>query len=160
MTATPKTIAIVLAAGRGTRAGGSEPKQWQTVLGKPLLAWSLDAFLSHDDIDAVVLVHHPDDQNLIAQLPASVRCLYGGTNRDDSVRCALEALKEQAPDYVLIHDAARPCVTQSLISNCLKSMRVHGASMPTAPQPFFYHLYFRVQTFDRIFLLIVFLAQQ
>jgi 2-C-methyl-D-erythritol 4-phosphate cytidylyltransferase/2-C-methyl-D-erythritol 2,4-cyclodiphosphate synthase len=108
MTVTPKTIAIVLAAGRGTRAGGSEPKQWQTVLGKPLLAWSLDAFLSNDDIDAVVLVHHPDDQGLIAQLPASVRCLYGGANRDDSVRCALEALKEQAPDYVLIHDAARP----------------------------------------------------
>jgi 2-C-methyl-D-erythritol 4-phosphate cytidylyltransferase/2-C-methyl-D-erythritol 2,4-cyclodiphosphate synthase len=130
MTVTPKTIAIVLAAGRGTRAGGSEPKQWQTVLGKPLLAWSLDAFLSHDDIDAVVLVHHPDDQDLIAQLPASVRCLYGGTNRDDSVRCALAALKEQAPDYILIHDAARPCVTQSLISKCLKSMRAHGAAAP------------------------------
>ena len=130
MTVTPRTIAIILAAGRGKRAGGREPKQWQTVLGKPLLAWSLGAFLSHDDIDAVVLVHHPDDQDLIAQLPAAVRCLYGCANRDDSVRCALEALKEQAPDYVLIHDAARPCVTQSLISKCLKSMRAHGAAAP------------------------------
>ena len=130
MTDRPKTIAIVLAAGRGTRAGGTQPKQWRRLLGKPLLAWSIDAFVSHADIDAVVLVHHPEDQELLAQLPAAVRLVPGGANRDDSVRCALEALKDQAPDYVLIHDAARPCLTQSLISRCLEAMRAQGAAAP------------------------------
>ena len=114
-----KTIAIVLAAGRGTRAGCIQPNQWQLLLGKPLLAWSVEAFMSHDDIDAVVVVHHPEDQDLISQVPAAARCVEGGANRDNSVRCALEALKDQAPDYVFIHDAARPCLTQSLISSCI-----------------------------------------
>ncbi|MCO4817629.1 MAG: 2-C-methyl-D-erythritol 4-phosphate cytidylyltransferase, partial [Planktomarina temperata] len=80
MTDAPKTIAIVLAAGRGTRAGGTVPKQWRMLLGRPLIAWSIDAFMSHADIDAVVVVHHPDDQDRIAQLPAAVRSLHGGAN--------------------------------------------------------------------------------
>lgn len=130
MTDASKTIAIVLAAGRGTRAGGTQPKQWQILLGKPLLAWSVEAFMSHDDIDGVVVVHHPEDQDLISQVPAAARCVEGGANRDNSVRCALEALKDQAPDYVLIHDAARPCLTQSLISSCIEAMRSHGAAAP------------------------------
>ena len=130
MTDAPKTIAIVLAAGRGTRAGGTVPKQWRMLLGRPLIAWSIDAFMSHAEIDAVVVVHHPKDQDRIAQLPAAVRALHGGANRDDSVRCALEALKDQAPDYVLIHDAARPCVTHSVISRCVETMRAQGAAAP------------------------------
>ena len=130
MTDVSKTIAIVLAAGRGTRAGGTQQKQWRMLLGKSLTAWSVDAFMSHAEIDAVVVVHHPEDQEMIAQLPAAVRCLHGGANRDDSVRCALSALKDQAPEYVLIHDAARPCLTQSLISTCIDAMRARGAAAP------------------------------
>ena len=61
MTDASKTIAIVLAAGRGTRAGGTQPKQWQLLLGKPLLAWSVEAFMSPDDmknLEEMGLINH------------------------------------------------------------------------------------------------------
>ena len=109
--------AIVLAAGRGLRAGGPGPKQWQPLMGKPLISWSIAPFLTHSMVSQVVVVHHADEDDL-------------GINRDDSVRCALTAIQPLSPDYVLIHDAARPCLDQYLLSECINFMLTHGAAAP------------------------------
>ena len=122
--------AIVLAAGRGLRAGGPGPKQWQPLMGKPLISWSIAPFLTHPMVSQVVVVHHPDEDDLLSQLPSGILYVAGGLNRDDSVRCALTAIEPLSPDYVLIHDAARPCLDQYLLSECINSMVTHGAAAP------------------------------
>jgi 2-C-methyl-D-erythritol 4-phosphate cytidylyltransferase/2-C-methyl-D-erythritol 2,4-cyclodiphosphate synthase len=125
-----KIIAVVLAAGRGTRAGGRISKQWQPLMGKPLIAWTIEPFLANPLVSQVVVVHHLADKNLLSKLPTKILCVAGGANRDDSVRCALAAIKTLAPDFVLIHDAARPCLDQSLLSKCIAAMLADGASAP------------------------------
>lgn len=125
-----KIIAVVLAAGRGTRAGGPIPKQWQPLMGKPLIAWAIEPFMSNPLVSQVVVVHHKDDHALLSQLPTKILCVAGGSKRDDSVRCALAAIKPLAPDFVLIHDAARPCLDQSLLLKCIAAMLANGAAAP------------------------------
>ena len=130
MKETAKITAIILAAGRGTRAGGMLPKQWQDLLGKPLINWSVDQFLSHPMVSKVVVVYNVDDTDLLNQLPSNVLRVAGGCNRDDSVRCGLVSISADAPDFVLIHDAARPCLDQNLLSQCIATMLAHGAAAP------------------------------
>tara|TARA_B100000780_G_scaffold114060_1_gene79917 strand:- start:3126 stop:4268 length:1143 start_codon:yes stop_codon:yes gene_type:complete len=125
-----KIIAIILAAGRGTRAGGSVPKQWQTLMGKPLISWAIEPFLTHPLVSEVVVLHHVDDIDLLAKLPSEIRCFVGGSNRSESVRCGLSAIEPLAPDYVLVHDAARPCLDQSLLSDCIDAMMTQRAAAP------------------------------
>ena len=130
MKQTAKITAIILAAGRGTRAGGMLPKQWQDLLGKPLINWSVDQFLCHPMVSQVVVVHHIDDTDFLNQLPSPVLRVTGGYNRSDSVRCGLAAIAAGVPDFVLIHDAARPCLDQNLLSKCIVTMIAHGAAAP------------------------------
>ena len=104
-----KIAVIIVAAGRGTRAGGTLPKQWQPLMGKPVIQWSVDTFLENSMINEVIVVYHPDDQNLMDQISNDVQGVLGGATRDASVKCGLSKLETSAPDYVLIHDAARPC---------------------------------------------------
>jgi len=128
-----KITAIILAAGRGRRVGGMIPKQWQDLLGKPLINWSVDQFLSHPMVSKVVVIHHIDDTDLLNQLPLNVLRVAGGFNREDSVRCGLAAISADAPDFVLIHDAARPCLDKNLLSQCIATMLAHGAAAPALP---------------------------
>ena len=130
MKETANITAIILAAGRGTRAGGMLPKQWQDLLGKPLIMWSVDQFLRHPMVSQVVVVHHIDDTDLLNLLPSHVLRVAGGCNRVDSVRCGLAAISADVPDFVLIHDAARPCLDQNLLSQCIAEMLTHGAAAP------------------------------
>ena len=130
MKKTAKITAIILAAGRGSRMGGVLPKQWQNLLGKPLINWSVDQFLCHPMVSKVVVVHHVDDAHLLNQLPLHILRVAGGSSRDDSVRCGLAAISADAPDFVLIHDAARPCLDQNLLSQCIATMLAHGAAAP------------------------------
>ena len=85
------TAAIILAAGRGTRAGGDLPKQWQALAGRPVVAHALAAFAGMPRI----LVIHPDDRARAAAVAEGVQLVEGGTTRDASVRNALEALAGQ-----------------------------------------------------------------
>lgn len=123
-----KTIAIIVAAGRGTRAGGPIPKQWQAIMGKRVIDWTIDAFANHPEIHAICVVLHPDDHDLLND-PRVTTCL-GGNNRDDSVRNGLRAIQEQAPDNVLIHDAARATVSDAIISNVIEALSTHQAAAP------------------------------
>ena len=130
MKETAKITAIILAAGRGSRMGGALPKQWQNLLGKPLINWSVDEFLCHPMVSKVVVVHHVDDRDLLNHLSSNVLRVAGGCNRDDSVRCGLAAISADPPDFVLIHDAARPCLDKNLLSQCIATMLAHGTAAP------------------------------
>ena len=112
------TAAVIVAAGRGTRVGGGLPKQWRTLRGRTLVAHALEAFRAAPGIGPVCLVLHPDDLDLAPGYLAhgDVIVAEGGASRELSVRAGLEALSAAAPDRVLIHDVARPLVTQQLIA--------------------------------------------
>ena len=126
----PKITAIILAAGRGKRAGGKIPKQWQKLHRRPVITWSIDRFINHTKISQVVVVYHPDDIHQLNVIPKNVLCVIGGEDRGESVRRGLHALKNEAPDYVMIHDAARPCLSEALLDRCILSTLTHRASAP------------------------------
>ncbi len=117
---------VVVAAGRGERAGGPLPKQYRALDGRPLIHWSLGRFAAHPAIDQVIAVIHPDFAALhedsvtgLDLLPA----VHGGATRQESVRNGLEALRVHAPDLVLIHDAARPFVSDRLVDEIVRTLR-------------------------------------
>jgi 2-C-methyl-D-erythritol 4-phosphate cytidylyltransferase/2-C-methyl-D-erythritol 2,4-cyclodiphosphate synthase len=125
-----RTAAIIVAAGRGTRAGGGLPKQWRPLAGRRVADWTLAAFAAAG-IGRIVVVLHPDDRAI--PLPGRVIRVTGGATRDASVRAGLEALAAEAPDVVLIHDIARPCVTPALIARVLSALDTAEAAAPGLP---------------------------
>ena len=122
------TAAIIVAAGRGTRAGGDLPKQWQTLAGKSVVAHSIAAFA--DLVDQIILVIHPDDHAYATGLRAGVQIVEGGSTRDQSVRNALEALNGTGITKVLIHDGARPLLSADIIQCLLAALIQHKGAAP------------------------------
>jgi len=126
-------VALVVAAGRGQRFGGTLPKQYQTLGGEPLLRRALDAFADHPRVDAVRAVIHEDDRDLYDTAVAGLDLLdpvAGGDTRQDSARAGLESLEEMAPRLVLIHDAARPFVEPGLVSRVVDALETVPAAIP------------------------------
>lgn len=130
---------LIVAAGRGTRAAGSEvPKQYRQLGSKPVLTRAIEAFAKHPAISAIQVVIHPDDRALYetccAGLAACLRePVAGGATRQDSVRAGLQALAGAAPDLVLIHDAARPLIEAGLIDRVLAALREHEGAITALP---------------------------
>ena len=122
--------AIIVAAGRGTRAGGDVPKQWQTLAGVPVVAHALARFLAHPGIGRTVLVIHPADRVLAEALPGGPEIVHGGKDRAASVRAALEHLAHAPPEAVLIHDGARPFVSDALIGRMIAALGYGVAAAP------------------------------
>jgi 2-C-methyl-D-erythritol 4-phosphate cytidylyltransferase/2-C-methyl-D-erythritol 2,4-cyclodiphosphate synthase len=122
------TAIIITAAGRGTRAGGDLPKQWQMLAGAPVLAHTLAAFAGFE----VVLVVHQEDLERAKSL-FSGRIVIGGAERAASVRAGLQALAGQGIDKVLIHDGARPLVSPALIARVLDALNTAPAAAPALP---------------------------
>jgi 2-C-methyl-D-erythritol 4-phosphate cytidylyltransferase/2-C-methyl-D-erythritol 2,4-cyclodiphosphate synthase len=131
---TGRVAAVIVAAGRGHRAGGEMPKQYREIAGEPVIRPTLAAFLDHPQIDAVQPVIHPDDAGAFRAATSGLKNLLppvpGGATRQISVRAGLEALRIKAPDVVLIHDAARPFLTGALITRAIAAARQHGAAVP------------------------------
>lgn len=127
--------AVIVAAGRGLRAGGGLPKQWRTLAGRVVVAHTLDAFRTHPDVDHIVLILHPDDMGLAAGYAghADVSVAEGGATRRDSVLAGLEALSDNAPDTVLIHDVARPLVSSAIISAVISALDEAPGAAPALP---------------------------
>ena len=121
------TAALIVAAGRGTRAGGDVPKQWQPLAGRRVLDITLDVFRAHPRVDHVALVLHADDMGLA---PADTLLATGGADRAASVRAGLDALAPYAPDRVLIHDVARPCVPPAVIDAVIDALRTSTGAAP------------------------------
>ena len=128
MNANPLDTALILvAAGHGTRAGGDQPKQWQTIAGRRVIDWTLAAFDAIPDIDRVVVVVHADS---VERVPAGAEAVVGGDTRAASVRAGLEALGDAPPTFVLIHDAARACVSPRIIGDVLDALGSHDGAAP------------------------------
>jgi 2-C-methyl-D-erythritol 4-phosphate cytidylyltransferase/2-C-methyl-D-erythritol 2,4-cyclodiphosphate synthase len=128
-----KVAAIVVAAGRGLRAGGDVPKQYRRILGEPVIRPSLATLVRHSEISAVQPVIHPDDAGLFDAAVAGLDLLPavpGGASRQGSVHAGLEALEPQRPDLVLVHDAARPFASDALITRAIAAARTSGAAVP------------------------------
>jgi len=128
-----RCVALVVAAGRGNRFGGDLPKQWQNLAGQPILRHSLGAFAAHPDIAEVRVVIHPDDRDRYEAAAAGLRLnppIHGGATRQDSVRLGLEALAGDPPDWVLIHDGARPFIDAGLIGRVLKALKGQSGVIP------------------------------
>lgn len=125
-----ETFALIVAGGRGVRAGGGIPKQYRTLRNVPLLRYTVDCFSKHPGIAGVAVVIHPDDRALYEQATDGMQLLdpiEGGATRQDSCRNGLEALASRSPAKVLIHDGARPFVDTETIS------RVIGALSDSTP---------------------------
>ena len=131
--------AIIVAAGRGTRAGTPSPKQWQPLAGRRVIDWTVAAFQAVPRIARIILVLHPDDMSLFAA-GGNVTLAAGGETRAASVRNGLEALVRDSSLHpetssVLIHDAARCCVSPALIEATLDALADAGtlAAAPALP---------------------------
>ena len=124
--AAPLTAAIITAAGRGLRLGGDVPKQWQMLAGRAVVAHALDAFAGM----LRVLVVHPDDMARAQALGCDAIIVEGGATRAASVRAALQALAGRGVARVLIHDGARPLVSQAVIARVIEGLDSHTGAAP------------------------------
>lgn len=118
-------IALVVAAGRGARLGSGLPKQYHDLGGRSVLAHALSAFAEHPAVSGVRAVIHQDDRAHYDHAAAGLRLLdpiTGGNSRQASVLRGLESLAANAPNAVMIHDAARPFVSAATISASLDAL--------------------------------------
>ncbi len=128
------TAALIVAAGRGERAGGDVPKQWRPLAGKRVIDHTLDRFRAAAAVDRIAIVLSGADRPHWQDLEDSDLVLaIGGTDRAASVRNGLAALNGMAPDRVLIHDAARPCVPVALIDAVAAALGTYQAAAPGLP---------------------------
>lgn len=126
-------VALVVAAGRGSRFGADMPKQYVPLGGQPVLRHTLTRLAAHSRITAVRTVIHPEDADAYSNAAGDLDLLdpvHGGTSRQDSVRFGLESLGERRPDAVLIHDGARPFVSDALIDQVIDGLSDNDAAIP------------------------------
>lgn len=130
----PRVVALVVAAGRGVRAGGGQPKQYRLIGGSSVLVRSLGLFTHHPGVHGTLAVIHGDDRaayaTACAGLPNLLAPALGGDFRQASVLAGLRALRPSAPDIVLIHDAARPLASADLVDRAIAAALRHGAAVP------------------------------
>src|SRR5256885_2055434 len=121
--------AVIVAAGRSSRMDGGD-KILAEINGRPLLAWTLEAFRACRNIESIVVVASAANREAIADLSGRIPkvrdVVVGGERRRDSVKAGLDAL--MAPDYVVIHDGARPMVTVDLIDSAIAGALQTGAA--------------------------------
>lgn len=130
-TARMKTVALIVAAGKGERAGGTLPKQFAPLAGRPMLAWSYAAFAAHPAIDAVIVAIGAGQEPLLeAAIPGAIHVI-GGATRRESVARGLDAIG--TADRILIHDAARPFVDAQVIDRLIAALDASDGAVPVLP---------------------------
>lgn len=137
-----KTIAIILSGGTGTRLGGDVPKQYIEVNGKPIIQYSLETFAMMQEIDSLVICLADDwkqyVQDVVEQLHINKPIYYSqpGEVRQLTILNALKVLEEQGiseESIVVIHDAARPFVSEALIRRCIDGCTEADGTLPCIP---------------------------
>ncbi len=121
---------MIVAAGRGSRAGGDMPKAYRQLGGQPMIRFSLSLFSADKHIRTVQPVIHAEDASLYRAAAGGLDVLppvFGGATRQASVRAGLEALKAHEPEIVLVHDAARPFASAGLIERAVAAAKVSAA---------------------------------
>ena len=127
---------LVLAGGSGSRVGADIPKQYLNIGGTPIIRRTVEVFLSHPAVDIVQVVIGAEDTERCHKALAGLELpdpVAGGATRQDSGRKGLEALEEYSPDYVLIHDAARPFVDHGTIDRVIQALDQASAVLPAVP---------------------------
>jgi 2-C-methyl-D-erythritol 4-phosphate cytidylyltransferase/2-C-methyl-D-erythritol 2,4-cyclodiphosphate synthase len=132
-----ENAALIVAAGKGERAqNGAIPKQYRPLAGKPVLRWSLEAFAQNPAISAIQVVIRDEDRAIFEKSVQGLELLppvVGGATRQASVANGLKALAQHRPAHVLIHDGARPFVSQRLIQSVLAELEIADAAVPFLP---------------------------
>ena len=132
MSQSPDIVALIVAAGSGSRAGGDRPKQFAALAGRPLLLHAYDAFVAHPAIARViVVVAAADRDHAAAMLPPGAAIVLGGAARRHSVENGLAAIGDAAS--VLVHDAARPLVPAAVIDRIIAALDAHDGAIPVLP---------------------------
>lgn len=132
-----KAAVVIVAAGRGERAGTAEgPKQYRPIGGRPVVAHTLRAFLNHPRIGRIIVAIHPDDEELFSAAASDlendrIMTIHGGPTRQESTRLALLALRDDAPAVVLIHDGVRPFVDPELIDRTIDAIDERQGALPS-----------------------------
>jgi 2-C-methyl-D-erythritol 4-phosphate cytidylyltransferase/2-C-methyl-D-erythritol 2,4-cyclodiphosphate synthase len=136
MSAKAPNVALIVAAGRGERAGGTVPKQYVQIAGKTVLAHAIDALVDHPGIDAVQVVI-AEGQEAAYHAAIGARALpppvIGGATRRESVLRGVESFAGAAPSHILIHDAARPLVPAAVIDRLLAALGHADGAVPVLP---------------------------
>lgn len=130
-----RIFVLIMAAGRGQRVGSDVPKQYLELRGKTMLRETIEAFLHITAINIRVVIN-PEDQVLYEQATRGLDILaptFGADQRQESVRKGLESLKDLQPDYILIHDAARPFVTEDVIDRIIEALKFGPGAIPGIP---------------------------
>ena len=133
--ALPPFAAIVVAAGKGLRAGQKVPKQFVNWRGKPVLRHSVES-LAEAGADPIVVAIPENGEGIASQALAGidgVLFVTGGETRQASVRSAIHALMASKPERVLIHDAARPTLPKQVIARLIEAIGTHGGAIPVLP---------------------------
>ena len=134
-----KVHAVILAGGKGERAGFDTPKQFVDIAGEPLIVKTLRRFNNHGRIDSIIVASPEEYINKINDIFAScniskaLKAVQGGAARQESAFKALSSLDCADNDIVLIHDAARPFCDDELISRVIDAAAVAGAAEPVIP---------------------------
>jgi 2-C-methyl-D-erythritol 4-phosphate cytidylyltransferase/2-C-methyl-D-erythritol 2,4-cyclodiphosphate synthase len=131
-----EVAAVVVAAGRGLRAGGDVPKQFRRIGGETVLRRTLSMLVEVPNLALVQPVIRAEDRSLFDAAASAMQILppvTGGATRQASVRAGLEALAPHRPDIVLIHDAARPFASPALITRAIAAAEKTGAAIPALP---------------------------
>lgn len=131
--------ALIVAAGRGQRFGGDQPKQYTDLGGVPVLRHSLAAFSRHPRVESIQPVIHRDDGDLFRQAAEGIDVRHpvgGGETRQASVLCGLEAFSGDEPDVILVHDGARPFPGHGVIDRVLDQLKQGSTGViPVVPVP-------------------------
>ena len=133
------TAIIVVAAGRGARAGSSAdgPKQYRMIGAMPVISHTIRALLAHPRVREIVAVIHADDVGLFRRAwptqDERVRYVLGGESRQASTRLGLLTLRERPPRYVMIHDAVRPFIDRALLDRIIDNLDDDTGVLPALP---------------------------
>ncbi len=133
------TLAVILAGGAGNRLHSALPKQFLEVAGKPVIAYSIDAFEQHPGIDEIAVVIHPAYFDVWENIAVTHhwkkinKVLEGGEERSGSTLAALQAYAGLDEAHILLHDAARPLVSQRVIGDTLQALEQFKAVTVAIP---------------------------
>lgn len=132
-----KVAAIILAAGRGERAGSNGPKQYQVLCDKTIIYRSVEKFVTYSQIGQIVVVIHKDDfglaQDALKQFADRIVLIEGGATRQISTLAGLEYLSADAPDFVHIHDGARPFIGHKILDKIHQNLNTNSGIIIGVP---------------------------
>ncbi|HJT39974.1 MAG TPA: 2-C-methyl-D-erythritol 4-phosphate cytidylyltransferase, partial [Sphingobium sp.] len=129
-----KIVALLVAAGRGSRAGGSEAKQFRRIAGKPMLVHAVEALSTHPAIDSIMMVVGAGQESAVRALLPNQPFVQGADSRRGSVRAGLEAIAAAGgADLVLIHDAARPFLPAEVLDRLIAALDDAPGAIPVLP---------------------------